>query len=880
MSPPPPLTPPLGVPIMIEAPPFNKSFSFPDGPNLEMIPSELKAPEVRRWVIWKLTEGKDKDGKQVWKKLPYQAKNGYLAKANDPKTWSSFDEAVRAYTDKITIIYTEKGKIPVKLQGGPDGIGFQLGFEQSNGKNYFGVDLDGLTTSEKWDWATEIIKSLDTYSEISPSGKGVHILGVGTKGPGQTGTNCRKKGVEVYDQRHYFTMTGNHFEGSPSTLNDREEQLRAFHDSIWSRKENHKEGKGKRDDGGSPLIEPPPLLVALTDEEIKQKLLNETGAAGDKARDLFVYGFYQKHFPDDSEDGGDWSGADQSLMNKIEFYCVNPSDEENARQLDRIFSDSKLAKLDASSGRDKWTPGDLKSNPYRQATISKAIAFGKKPDADHWSPHSKSGKGKGKKKGKSLAARVVDAILQNYTLRIVKETGTILVKEPSGGWREMEELELGAIAQGFGGRDAMTPSTLRDVFSKIRHEKGNIISLNDFERRPDLLMDANGAVFSSVSREMVDITRDEFKDVFVIHKVSAVFDPSAPVPPEFLEAIEQIYPYEEERLSFQEHFGSGFYREMIYDKAFVSVGDTRNGKTTIIQIVEAVAGKENCSWVPIQDMAKSFRPFKLWRKLFNFGDDISSEAMRNTANFKAQAGGGRMTIEQKHKDDFDVHIYAKSFYGSNLLPVAKEQNDDGYFSKFLLARAPNTFLLPNEIGEDGLQPGELAADPDLVKKLTSDPRKLSGILNWALEGYARMRKIGGYSLKMTLAEGRARYNELAAPTSLLEEFMSEICIRWDTGAEIRKFDVKMLYDAYLVARSKQPVTLTEFNKQLRMIGYYPDFRKVGYKDAPIINESDASSKSPYILKGLKLKSDWLTTFSMWKAIAKESKMKELNEDKK
>lgn len=58
--------------------------------------------------------------------------------------------------------------------------------------------------------------------------------------------------------------------------------------------------------------------------------------------------------------------------------------------------------------------------------------------------------GKGRKKGKSLAARIVDAILENYTLRIVKETGTVLVKEPSGGWREMEELELGAIAQKFG----------------------------------------------------------------------------------------------------------------------------------------------------------------------------------------------------------------------------------------------------------------------------------------------------------------------------------------------------------------------------------------------------------------------------------------------
>lgn len=69
---------------------------------------------------------------------------------------------------------------------------------------------------------------------------------------------------------------------------------------------------------------------------------------------------------------------------------------------------------------------------------------------------------------------------------------------------------------------------LKDVYSKIEHESENIISLKDFERRPDLLMDANGIVFSSVSREVVEYSGDEFKDVFVIHKIGAVFDPSPP----------------------------------------------------------------------------------------------------------------------------------------------------------------------------------------------------------------------------------------------------------------------------------------------------------------------------------------------------------------
>jgi len=423
---------------------------FP-APILENIPNEIKAPEVRRWIVWKLTEVKDTKGKAALRKLPYQAKNGYLAKADDPKTWCSYAEALKAYQDKIVLTFTEKGKAPVKLQGGPSGIGFQLGYEESTGKNYFGVDLDGLLTPEKWKWANEIIKALDSYAEISPSGKGVHVLGNGKKGPDQIGVNNRREGVEVYDQRHYFTVSGNHIEGTPLTLNDREEQLRAFHATIWRPKDNHKEKRRMNDEEraerlGSPQVvnptEPPVSpspLVALTDQEIVEKLLNEKGAAGDKARDLYISGLYQLHFPDDSEDGGDWSGADLSLMSKIEFYCIGPSDEENALQLDRVFSGSALAK------REKWTRAGYAENSYRQATIGKAIAHGKEPNAKHWSPnYGKAGRNPGRGYHPSPngnADRFVDMFGEGVLYRIKGDKGTWLLWNKNI-WKPDNTLEI------------------------------------------------------------------------------------------------------------------------------------------------------------------------------------------------------------------------------------------------------------------------------------------------------------------------------------------------------------------------------------------------------------------------------------------------------
>ena len=67
--------------------------------------------------------------------------------------------------------------------------------------------------------------SLDSYTEISPSGTGVHILALGTLPLGR-----RKAGpVEMYADGRYFTMTGQQVADTPNTLNKRTPELAALH---------------------------------------------------------------------------------------------------------------------------------------------------------------------------------------------------------------------------------------------------------------------------------------------------------------------------------------------------------------------------------------------------------------------------------------------------------------------------------------------------------------------------------------------------------------------------------------------------------------------------------------------------------------------------
>jgi putative DNA primase/helicase len=74
----------------------------PDG-----IPAALKV--AARWVLWKLVWKANKDGTGKWDKVPMTT-TGRGAKTNDPRTWSTFDDALAAYRT-----------------GRFDGIGFVLG---------------------------------------------------------------------------------------------------------------------------------------------------------------------------------------------------------------------------------------------------------------------------------------------------------------------------------------------------------------------------------------------------------------------------------------------------------------------------------------------------------------------------------------------------------------------------------------------------------------------------------------------------------------------------------------------------------------------------------------------------------------------------------
>src|SRR5918995_2638430 len=278
-----------------------------------MITKTQDIRDLRQWLCWRIEE---RDGKPT--KVPYSPLTGEKASSTDPQTWASYSEAVEAYREH-----------------GYAGIGIVFGEDDP----FCGVDLDGCLNPETGKiegWAQEIIEGLDSYTEVSPSGRGIHVLVKGELPPGRN----RKGPIEIYDRGRYFTVTGRHLAGTPRSIESRQEQLTSLVRRVFGELEKVNGHKG-------PTLD---FVSALSDEEIVEK----ASAADNSEKFLRLWAGDTSGYEHDDNEGH--SEADLALCAMLAFW-TGPDPERIAR----VFRHSGLH-------RRKW-----ERKNYRERTIARAL---------------------------------------------------------------------------------------------------------------------------------------------------------------------------------------------------------------------------------------------------------------------------------------------------------------------------------------------------------------------------------------------------------------------------------------------------------------------------------------------------------------------------
>ena len=182
---------------------MNRMAALSKPPELPLdIPAIAELAGLRQWVCWRAGE---RDGKMT--KIPVQP-SGINASTTNPHTWATL-EACQAAVGKSDI----------------RGVGFV--FTRSAG--IVGTDLDhcrnAVTGAIDAD-AQAVVDDLRSYTEVSQSVTGLHILCRGTL-PTDGG---RHGEVEVYGHGRYFVMTGQHL---PGTVDEIQESQAAL-ERLWA----------------------------------------------------------------------------------------------------------------------------------------------------------------------------------------------------------------------------------------------------------------------------------------------------------------------------------------------------------------------------------------------------------------------------------------------------------------------------------------------------------------------------------------------------------------------------------------------------------------------------------------------------------------------
>ncbi len=297
----------------------------------ETFPQELLA--IPQWVVWRY-EQRDKNKKPT--KVPYNLHTGAKGDSTNPATWGTFEQACAAAS---------------KFDG--------IGFVPTEDDSYVGVDIDGCIVDETLlDEAQRLVDQLDSYTEISPSGAGLRVWLRGVKpDPRCKKTNVFGAGfdVEIYEKARFFTVTGNHLDGTPTVINKRQKALTDLCNELFQQPTKKP---------SEPRKQPVSANIPQDDQALLDRMF--AAANGADVRSLW--------HGDTTAYGDDASAADLALCNHLAFWTGCDTE-----RMDRMFRESGLM-------RDKWDRNARSGETYGQGTVSRAISN----TGDTYSPGNKA----------------------------------------------------------------------------------------------------------------------------------------------------------------------------------------------------------------------------------------------------------------------------------------------------------------------------------------------------------------------------------------------------------------------------------------------------------------------------------------------------------
>lgn len=730
----------------------------------EQLPNSLKVNGV--FCMWKYEM---RNGKKS--KVPYQA-NGYRAKSNDIDCFTTFYRAINAIDNF-------------------DGIGLGVFNE------YSAVDIDHCVEDGRISTAAQdIIDTLQSYTELSPSGTGIRIIfKVSNIAFDKTKyyINNHNIGLEIYisgTTSKFVTLTGRALNNCDVKYCDDEIML------VLDKYMNC-DSSTKCDTIATGSV--------LTDEQLLEKALNAKNA------DNFI-SLWNGNIPS----GKSHSEADMALCSHLAFWSC-----KDAEQMDRLFRQSGLM-------RDKWDRTQSGST-YGNITIAKAIERASAiygghtyefdfddvddigtilADLDAYNKYRHNDNGTG---------RLFADVFKNC-LRYVPQRKTwyyyngVCWIEDVGGMCAMEKCKQ-LVLEMLRYSVELKDSQYTDYCNKLqsRNKRKTIlddaqsvypISMSDFDSNKYML-NCNNGTLNLFTNEFNEHSSDD-----LITKLAPVdYDPSA-YSKRFNDFLNEIMSGDMEKAKFlQKALGYSITGDTRYECMFFLYGaTTRNGKGTLMESMLNVFG----------DYGKAVKPETIAEK-FNKNSSTPSEDIArlkgvrlanisepgrgmvlDAAGVKTMTGNDTINARFLHENSFDFRPQFKLYINTNYLPVVKDAT---------LFSSNRLFIIPFD---RHFEPSE---QDNTLKSLFAEENTKSAILNWLIKGNTLLG-IEGLKPPKAVLDATEQYNHDSDKMQLF----AEECLDSKCTFEVRTSVVYSAYKDWCSANGMYAEGSRTFTQSLRTLG--------------------------------------------------------------
>ena len=291
---------------------------------------------------------------------------------------------------------------------------------------------------------------------------------------------------------------------------------------------------------------------------------------------------------------------------------------------------------------------------------------------------------------------------------------------------------------------------------------------------------------------------------------------------------------EEDIKCIQEWFGYQLYREYFIKKATIFRGIPDTGKTTFMNLIKNFIGHENYSSVSLQLLAQGkWQVVPLYNKHSNICDDLSEKDITDAGTFKQITGRSPIRAEIKFGDGFDFQNFSKLSFACNKIPAIKTDIDDeAYWDRWMIFDFENVFAKENS-----------NTDTQIIHKLITS-NEMSGLLNWSLDGFDRLKKKGFFSYRRDWEENR---RIMLGEVSSVAKYCNE-CLMNDTGYWTSNAE---LYDKYEEFCTINNISVTETQRKFALdIRRYCRYGKFNSNKDNVFGVRNVKIVSPLPIHGL------------------------------